>query len=146
MNHTECLTEIFGALLIALEQFFWCSWQFTWLLNTVTKALSLSLSALKPILTHTSGPTQLLVWSAFWTFNIGVFCKVIYSRLCYAWNKAKCFQISSDFEKLSQAFHHCWQVLFLAYLRQKYGSQGNRAVASPLSLQREAAYCSYNLL
>lgn len=39
------------------------------LFNTGTKPLSLSLSALKPILTLTSGPTQLLVWNAFWTFN-----------------------------------------------------------------------------
>ena len=30
--------------------------------------------------------------------------------LCYTWNTAKCFQINSGFEKLSQIFHHFWQV------------------------------------
>lgn len=38
------------------------------------------------------------------------------------------------------------KTLFFAYLWQKYGSQRNRAVASQFSLQREAAYCSDNLL
>lgn len=70
MNHTECWTELFGALLKALQQSSLMLMTFyLWLLKIVPKPLSLSLSALKPILTKTSGPTQLLLWNAFWTFN-----------------------------------------------------------------------------